>query len=110
MKAPTACPFCEITHKVTVPSVSLNGTSPEALMEQYQPALEAVHTALEALGKCAPNARDYQGKHEQWNNATMAHVKRWDYLQEIRVDLWEIRDHIQAVMDFKANQARKTSK
>ena len=42
-----------------VPTVHLNGTSREALLEQYTKAHNALEVGLNALCAAAPNGRDY---------------------------------------------------
>jgi len=48
-----------IVKELSKPSVHLNGTSREELVEQNMNALHAVNTAAEILRKATPNARDY---------------------------------------------------
>jgi hypothetical protein len=42
-----------------LPTIHMNGTSAAALLEGYCDAISAVHAALEALARAAPNGRDY---------------------------------------------------
>ena len=44
---------------MTLPTIHLNGTSPEDLLEGYRDAMTALRAAQDALAKCFPNARDY---------------------------------------------------
>lgn len=44
---------------LTLPTVHLNGTSRDSLLEGYIAALDALRLAMEALQAAAPNARDY---------------------------------------------------
>ncbi len=41
------------------PTVHMNGTSKDALLDAYTAANSALLDALEALEACAPNGRDY---------------------------------------------------
>jgi hypothetical protein len=41
------------------PTIHLNGTSRDELVSQYVAALDALHNAMQALIKMAPNGRDY---------------------------------------------------
>ncbi len=43
-----------------VPTVSLNGTSQEDLVEQHRAAADATMTAIGLLRRAYPNARDFQ--------------------------------------------------
>jgi hypothetical protein len=42
-----------------IPTVHLNGTSGEDLLDQYGSAVEAVREAIDAVCDTGPNARDY---------------------------------------------------
>jgi hypothetical protein len=61
---------------IALPSVHLNGTSRDSLVEQAAEAARALDSALDAMCAAAPNARDYYvqapgaferacGEHEQ---------------------------------------------
>jgi hypothetical protein len=41
------------------PTIHMNGTSPEQLVEQLMKAYRAVDDAMSALAEAAPNGRDY---------------------------------------------------
>jgi hypothetical protein len=45
--------------QMMLPTIHMNGTSGRALLEGYCDAISAVHGALEALARAAPNGRDY---------------------------------------------------
>ena len=42
-----------------VPTIHLNGTDKQSLLDGYMHALEALRAAQDALGSIAPNPRDY---------------------------------------------------
>jgi hypothetical protein len=42
-----------------LPTIHMNGTSARALLEGYCDAISAIHDALDALARAAPNGRDY---------------------------------------------------
>ena len=44
---------------LTLPTLYLNGTSRDSLLDGYLAALDALRLAMEALQAAAPNARDY---------------------------------------------------
>jgi hypothetical protein len=44
---------------VTVPTIHLNGTSKDALIESLHEAILALDTAIKAVCETAPNGRDY---------------------------------------------------
>jgi len=58
-----------------VPTVHLNGTSREALLEQVNTAYAAVWEALTALSAAWPNGRDY---YPQGDAAYSEAVAEWD--------------------------------
>lgn len=46
--------------EIQLPLVNWNGTSRDALFNQYLAALRGVEAAMEILAKAAPHGRDYQ--------------------------------------------------
>ena len=42
-----------------LPTIHMNGTSARSLLEGYCDAISAIHDALDALARVAPNGRDY---------------------------------------------------
>lgn len=44
---------------LSIPSIHLNGTSKNELLDQLQTAYSAVDAAMIAMSKAAPNGRDY---------------------------------------------------
>jgi hypothetical protein len=47
------------TETMMLPTIHMNGTSSNELLESYCDAISAMHAALEALARVAPNGRDY---------------------------------------------------
>ncbi len=43
----------------TLPTIHLNGTNPETLLEEAYRAAKAIHVAIDAIQGAHPNARDY---------------------------------------------------
>jgi hypothetical protein len=103
----TTCQFCNIEHETTVPTVHLNGTSAEELRDQLHTVIGALNAAHYALVAAAPNGRDYylQGAIAR-GRAMGAHERRCADLTRMLAELKEQRDHVQAVLDFKAEQQR----
>ena len=97
------CPFCNVEHAVAVPTVHSNGTSPEALREQLDMAVHAVRAAIREVGAAAPNARDYYPLRQDSRMRT-EHEMRLDRLGSVASELVEMRDHVQEVIDFRAEQ------
>lgn len=44
---------------ITLPTLHLNGSSRESLLQEYITAMDALRRAVEALQKTSPNGRDY---------------------------------------------------
>lgn len=98
------CPFCEKEHAVIVPSISLNGTSAQDLLAQTNDFACAIQEAIRIADlKANPNARDYPN----FSLALTEHRERYDALQKISSDLYEIQEHIQAVIDYKERARRE---
>lgn len=100
------CELCNVEHKIAVPFIHLNGTSPEELLLGLNNALDATREAVVMLYQAAPNGRD----HYPSNTGTIAqaeHTVRAKKLCDVREELEEMRNHVQAVIDFK--NARKAT-
>jgi hypothetical protein len=80
---------------LTLPTVHLNGTSRQALLDGYTHALAAIQAAQQALQQAAPNGRDYypQGNHTI-NRATEEHVDRLRRLESIQRELNALALHV----------------
>jgi len=102
----TNCPFCEIAHTVSVPTIHYNGTSAEELRSQIDGVVQAFRVLMTAMGHAAPNSRDhYLDRSEQ--RAIKEHCIREERLTEVLTEVCQIRDHIYEVMAFKdARKAR----
>lgn len=87
--------------KLTPPTVHLNGTGAQSLVESYDKAARAVQQALEECVQSAPNARDYyvQGN-EAYVKARDEHDNRMSALRKVRDELqWlatNVRDQEEA--------------
>lgn len=64
--------------ELAIPSVHLNGTSQEVLLEQYKSALVAITNAQEFLNQAAPHARDYYVQSRKGNPFYNAYYKARD--------------------------------
>jgi hypothetical protein len=99
------CQFCNVEHATTVPTVHLNGTSAEELRDQLDAAVEGLRAARQAVVQAAPNGRDYYVQDAIARGRAMgAHERRCGELTRMLAELEEMRDHVQAVIDFKAAQ------
>ena len=78
------------------PVIHRNGTSREALMEQYLDARNAVEDAIVALGKAAPNGRDYYPVEGAFSEAVTEHAARVNALCAVSKELYEIIEALDA--------------
>jgi len=66
------------------PVVNLNGTSRHALLEARMIAIEAIRAAMQALGECSPNGRDYQTAPKgEFEIARKAYMERFAFLDRM---------------------------
>lgn len=78
-----------ITAELPIPTVHLNGTSADALVEQLRNAVTAVSAALVACSAACPNGRDYYLT-GNINAAISAHSARLDHLQAVCTELEQL--------------------
>ena len=78
----------------TFPTVHLNGTSREALLEGYVDCVNAVRHAVEVCQKNAPNMRDYYLVPGAGTIATTEHWARLQKLESVLAELREIGEHV----------------
>jgi hypothetical protein len=78
-----------------LPTIHMNGTSARALLEGYCNAISAIHDALDALARTAPNGRDYypQG-HDACINADREHDARKHALIKVLNELQVLAEHV----------------
>ena len=90
-----------------IPTIHLNGTTGEALLEQYTSAAHAVQKAIDAVCDAGPNARDY---YVQGPDAGLAaqreHEARVKALKTVRDELAAIMEGIQDQIDAKEASRR----
>lgn len=90
----TAC-AADLKH----PTVHLNGTSREALLDSYEQAGRAIDAALLALSDASPNARDYYPQGDgAFQTAVAQHRARYDAL-------WAVKLEIEALAENLAEEA-----
>ncbi len=82
----------------TLPTIHINGTSRDALVDAFCDADTALRRALDALAATGPNARDYypQGN-EAFGRAVDEHRARLAKLHSVRADVLEIVDALARV-------------
>jgi hypothetical protein len=76
---------------MTPPTIHLNGTSKQDLMDELEHANHALGKAYAALKCCAPNGRDYyvQGP-EALAKATDEHMDRLRRVDGVRAEIGEL--------------------
>jgi hypothetical protein len=85
----------ELTKTLTFPTVHLNGTSKESLLEGYCEAINALHEAGRKLAAAYPNGRDYYVQGPSATSAAMKeHEARMNKLREIITELEAIAEHV----------------
>lgn len=71
-----------------LPQVNINGTSRHALLEARMIAIEAVRAAMQALGECSPNGRDYQTAPKgEFEIARKIYMERFAFLDRLANEL-----------------------
>ena len=90
-----------------IPTVHLNGTAGEVLLDQYVAAADAVSKAIDAVCDAGPNARDYYVQsHDASLTAQREHEARVAALKRVRDELAAIADGIQDQIDAKEASRR----
>lgn len=91
-----------------LPTIHLNGSSPEALLDQNMAAGRAIQAALTALQAAAPNARDYypQGG-DAYATELREHTDRVAALHRINEDLLTLCDHLANEIDARATRRKE---
>lgn len=82
----------------TTPTIHLGGSHPESLLDAATGAAEALRTALAAVARIEPNARDYQGRNFDLRAARDAHRDR---LRRIDGVLSEVNALAEAIADAR---------
>ncbi len=78
-----------------IPTIHLNGTGKERLLNAYETALASLEQAYNDLKQAAPNGRDYyvQGN-TALDEATIEHMRRLRSVDEAMRDIGEIVEGI----------------
>lgn len=95
--------------KVAIPTIHLNGTSAESLLEDLMDAYRDIGQAIQSMRHVTPNARDYyvQGE-EAGAEARLQHQQRVMKLNDIRDELQTIILGIQDQQEER-NRRRQAS-
>ncbi len=76
------------------PTIHLNGTSEESLLDGYSSANNALLAAIAALEACSPNGRDYYVDGCDINAACSEHKNRIADLTAVRRDINKLAEHV----------------
>jgi hypothetical protein len=84
-----------MTQPMTVPTIHLNGTARDSLLDAHCEAGRAVRVALDAIELAAPNPRDYypQGD-DAFASAKREHADRVGRLRSVLVELEALAEAI----------------
>jgi hypothetical protein len=83
---------------ITLPTVHLNGTSRDSLLDDYMAAMDAIRLAMKALQSAAPHPRDYYVQSNMSAHlARDEHFTRLARLRETLDELNTIAEHVAGV-------------
>lgn len=87
---------------LTFPTVHLNGTGGERLLEQQRDVCQALHAALDALREASPNGRDYyvQGN-DVFAQAAREHRARIEAIKMVLGEAEKIAHNISEQIDAR---------
>jgi hypothetical protein len=77
---------------LVTPQISINGTNPRNLVEDYSRARSALMEAVRALQEASPNGRDYQRDPTEFEAARRQHADRIKRLESVRHELEELAE------------------
>jgi hypothetical protein len=91
-----------------LPTIHLNGTSAQELLDQNRAVLDAIHQLQEALSAATPNARDYypQGA-GAYTIARNEHITRQQAIQQMEDEIMAIAIHCS---EAKAEKKQREAK
>lgn len=78
----------KIANNLIAPTINLNGSNADRLIEDYINVMDAIRHAQELLAGIAPHGRDYQtAPVQEYPMAREQHHRRMTFLDAIRSDL-----------------------
>ena len=93
---------------MTFPTIHMNGTSADDLLETYRNALDALSDAQDALAECGPNGRDYYPQGAEAISAAQAeHWKRRKMLTAIHDEIQELAVFCMNAIDERTERERE---
>ncbi len=90
---------------MTLPTIHLNGTGPDTLLEGYLGAYRALDAADAALRSVEFNARDYyvQGP-SAFQAAQAERLQQFEAINKVKRELMRIIEHVQDAIDARRAQ------
>lgn len=85
-----------IAEGVTLPQISINGTSPSSLLDDYLKCRSAIMAARRVLAEHGPNGRDYQHDPSKFPAARAEHEARLSSLDTMETELLALAEHASA--------------
>jgi len=83
---------------LTLPTVHINGSSRDSLLEDYMAAMDSIRLAMKAVQAAAPHPRDYYVQSNMSAHlARDEHVTRLARLRETLDELNTIAEHVAGV-------------
>ena len=77
------------------PTIHINGTGSETLLDDYRTAVFAVRTAIDAMRYVSPNGRDYYPQGDRViESASKDHWLRVERLQSVLAELEALAAHV----------------
>ena len=70
--------------------ININGTSKQALLDQYRAVAEALRTLQEAMGQAPPHGRDFQLNPDDYRAARDNHFAMQQKLNELEDNVSDI--------------------
>lgn len=90
------------------PTIHMNGTSVESLLEMNEEAYQALRTAMAALRNAGPNGRDYYPQAGNAMGAAVAeHEARLRRIHEVMIELENMGEYLATEQDKR--RTRKVS-
>lgn len=77
------------------PTIHLNGTSKQQLLDDYCDVSHALNAAMEKMIENGPNGRDYYPQGDQaFQQAVKEHHDRIEQIHRVRLEIETIAEHI----------------
>jgi hypothetical protein len=83
------------TRAMIFPTIHLNGTSKQQLLDDYCDVSHALNAAMEKMIENGPNGRDYYPQGDQaFQQAVKEHHDRIEQIHRVRLEIETIAEHI----------------